>query len=277
MFELFHCDREAVDAFRGREDRDIFLRKLLDGLCIHDFGGNILHDFFEREGIAVDEISSVRTLEALLKNRLFGEKSLPEVFPSVLFPPKTGDLRKDAEKLYLAGGKQAVLEHVLRVAETAERLAVRFGADPALCKEAALLHDLAAILPREEMKQAALDEGAALDPAEERYPLLLHQRFSSVIAREWLGIRKQKVLSAIRCHTTLKAAPSPEEMVVFLADKISWDQPGTPPFLPEIEAGLSRSLEAGCLAYLDHVMREGKLLCPHPWLLQAHQWLKERV
>ena len=75
VFELFHCDRDAVDAFRGGEDRDVFLRKLLDGLCIHDFGGNILHDFFEREGIAADEISSVRTLEALLRNRLYGREA----------------------------------------------------------------------------------------------------------------------------------------------------------------------------------------------------------
>lgn len=74
VFELFHCDREAVDAFRGGEDRKVFLQKLLDGLCIHDFGGNILHDFFEREGIDADEISSVRTLEVLLRSRLFGRE-----------------------------------------------------------------------------------------------------------------------------------------------------------------------------------------------------------
>lgn len=278
VFELFKCDRDAVNAFRGEESRETFLKKLIDGLCIHDFGGYILHDFFEREGIDLHETASIRSLELLLWNRLFDEGSLAEYFTGTAFPDKAGSLMEDAKALYLKNQKDNTLAHVTKVAETAEKLAKQFGADPEICRTAAMLHDLAAVLPRESMKQAAFNWGMELDPAEEKFPLILHQRFGAILTREWLGVTDPDILSAIRHHTTLRRDASDIDMIVFLADKISWDQQETPPFLPAVEAGLQKSLKAGCLAYLDYITRHNMILLAHKWLSEAHIWLrKERA
>ena len=42
-------------------------------------------------------------------------------------------------------------------------------------------------------------------------------------------------------HTALHGQPTPLDQVVFLADKIEWDQGGEPPY----RAGLLNALEAG--------------------------------
>ena len=85
------------------------------------------------------------------------------------------------------------------------------------------------------------------------------------------------VLAAIRCHTTLRAAPSPCDMALFLADKLAWDQPGEPPFRSVIEDGLSVSLELASLRYIEYVLDHGMILMPHRWLMEALAWLRARA
>ena len=45
------------------------------------------------------------------------------------------------------------------------------------------------------------------------------------------GIEDNEILSAIECHTTLKKNYSDIDLVLFVADKIKWDQEGKPPYL----------------------------------------------
>lgn len=279
VFELFRCDPDAVRAFRGETDEETFLKRLVDGLCIHQFGGFILHDFFLREGYALDEVFSLRQLEALLRRRLFGIGRLPELFPKTVFPDFTGDFVTDgpldgAAAFYLANNRARTLDHVREVAETAAELAVHFGADPEKCRTAAIFHDIAVILPREKMLQTVKDLGMELDPAEEQIPMLLHQRFGAMIARELFGITDADVLSAIKYHTTLKEDPSDIDMIVFLADKIRWDRGTVPPFLPVIENGLEVSLKAACLDYLDYIVHHGMVIQAHTRLTEAHTQLR---
>ncbi|MDH5606365.1 MAG: HAD family hydrolase, partial [Anaerolineae bacterium] len=59
--------------------------------------------------------------------------------------------------------------------------------------------------------------------------------------------------------------------VVFTADKISWDQPGNPPYLEAVLAGLEKSLDAGVLVYLTYMWeRKDSLQVLHPWLAAAY-------
>ncbi|MBR6790729.1 MAG: phosphotransferase [Oscillospiraceae bacterium] len=149
VFELFRCDSTALEILQGNESPDSFLEKLFDGLAVHDFGGDIIRTWFEREGILVDEISSVPQLKLLLGQKLRGEGCITGHFPHTVFPDLTGDPVTDAKILCLANGKSAASVHMEEVAETAAGLAERFGADIEKCRTAALLHDIAAVLPRE--------------------------------------------------------------------------------------------------------------------------------
>lgn len=133
-------------------------------------------------------------------------------------------------------------EHSLKVANESLNLAHRFGVDPQKCYQAALLHDISAVISHNQMMEIALQNAWTIDPSEKKYPFLLHQRVSALFAQNIFQIEDKEALSAITCHTTLKAHPSQIDLVVFLADKIQWDQPGLPPYLEVIEEGMQMSL-----------------------------------
>ena len=83
-----------------------------------------------------------------------------------------------------------------------------------------------------------------MEDQEKQFPMILHQKLSVVIAREIFHVTDPQVLSSIGCHTTLKAGASRLDKVVFLADKIAWDQDGDPAYLHEMRAALDQSLDA---------------------------------
>ena len=90
-----------------------------------------------------------------------------------------------------------------------------------------------------------------------------------VHAHDDLGLATANTLAGLR------AGASHLEMIVFVADKLAWDQPETQPFLAELTAGLEISLEAGALAYLDYLWGvRDSLRCLHPWMIQARDWLR---
>lgn len=185
-----------------------------------------------------------------------------------------GRVAQDAPAFLLYHHCQLTAQHVSEVAREARRLAQRFNVDPEMAEMGGWLHDISAVIPATQQLQTSISLGLSIFPEEEAYPRILHQRLSAVIARELFNIDNADLLNAIEHHTTLRAHASPLEMVVFLADKIAWDQPTVQPFLPELEAGLRTSLEAGSLAYLDYLWSQRtSLRCIHPWMTEAREWL----
>ena len=61
---------------------------------------------------------------------------------------------------------------------------------------------------------------------------------SKALAKQVFEIVDDAILSAICCHTTLKANPSLLDKTVFLADKIKWDGAGQPPYLFPCQMGV---------------------------------------
>ena len=199
----------------------------------------------------------------------------PLKFAGIEMPQVGGDVVADAGALLASYGKHATWRHVQGVAEVCVQLAQRFGLDETACRLAGILHDISAVIAPKDMLRFAQEAGMALDPAEERYPFLLHQRLSAVVAQLHFGIDDSAVTEAIACHTTLRAQAGDVDMALFLADKIAWDQPGEPPFLSEVNAALDVSLRHACRVYIDYVMDNGMILMPHRDLLAAREWLKQ--
>lgn len=141
--------------------------------------------------------------------------------------------------------------HCLRVGEQAKRIARRFGEDEGKAEIAGWLHDVSAIVPNDQ--RIALAESLGLDVLgeERRLPMIVHQKLSVVIARDTFNITDPTILSAVGCHTTLKANASELDKVVFVADKIAWDQPGQPPYLTALTTALDQSLDAAALCFIN--------------------------
>ncbi len=186
------------------------------------------------------------------------------------------ELRAGIENMLQQHGKIKTYEHVLAVSKIGERIAAQYGLDNESCIISALLHDISAILSPAEQLEFAKKRAWTLYEAELKYPFLLHQRVAAVMAKERFQIDDERILCAIACHTTLKAQPSDYDMALFIADKLSWDQNGRPPFYDRVFEQLQHSLEAASLAYINYLFDNNMLMYPHPWALEAKEWMEKR-
>lgn len=187
----------------------------------------------------------------------------------------SGDLQADVCSFLAANGEQDTATHCASVAKVSQEIAASFGLDKALATSSALLHDIANVIEPQDMLIYAIDNNWPIHAAEEKHPFLLHQRLSAVLARDLFGIDNPIILSAIACHTTLKASPSDYDLALFLSDKLAWDQAGTPPFYDLVASALDRSLKHAALVYINFVLGNGMILSPHDWLLDAKTWLEK--
>jgi len=72
--------------------------------------------------------------------------------------------------------------------------------------------------------------------------------------------------------------PTLLDKVVFLADKIAWDQDGSPPYLTEIITAMDVSLDNAVLEYLNYLWeRRNQIKVIHPWLVEAREFLTQQT
>jgi predicted HD superfamily hydrolase involved in NAD metabolism len=186
----------------------------------------------------------------------------------------TGDLYANMVGLLTQRGHPRTAGHCVRVAAQARQLAARFGEDEKSAEIAGWLHDVSAIVPIHERIALAVALDLDVLDEERRLPMIVHQKLSAIIACEAFHVTAPSVLSAIGCHTTLKAGASRLDKVVFVADKITWDQLGDPPWLSEITVALDQSLDAAALCYINYLWeRRATLMVVHPWLVAAREEL----
>lgn len=189
----------------------------------------------------------------------------------------SGDLSEDVAAFLIYYGHPDTAAHCRQVAAKAQQLAQQFGADVHAAERAGWLHDVSAVFPVAGRVETARAFGLEVLPEEEAVPLIIHQKLSVVLAREIFGVKDQAVLSAVGCHTTLKAGASLLDKVVFLADKLAWGQKEEPPFTAQVTAALKTSLDAAALAYQQYLLDSGKIKIAHPWMLASYDELSKAV
>ncbi len=175
---------------------------------------------------------------------------------------------------YINSDKTDVLKHVEDVAAIAVELAKVYNLDVDKIKLAALLHDISGIMTPQEMYDFAIMRGLKIDPAEEKYHALLHQRVSRIIAQEGFDITDSDILNAIECHTSLRKNASAYDKVIFIADKISWNQMGVPSCDDLLKSATIESLDEACYLYIKYQFDNNLLVMPHQWLIEAYEDLK---
>lgn len=137
---------------------------------------------------------------------------------------------------------------------------------------AGLLHDISAFIPKSKRLDISEKLHIPILKEEHQVPLLLHQKLSAYIAKKCFQINDSNILDAIECHTTLKKNFNNFDLTVFLADKIAWDQPGTPPYLEKLNEALKDSQSKAALVYINYLLSHN-LLVAYPWLLAAQKQL----
>jgi len=183
----------------------------------------------------------------------------------------TNDLYDDSYNLLILHNRRIVAEHSREVAEECKRLAKRFGVNEELAEISGLLHDISAVFPFDKRLEVSNNLGLEVLKEEAEFPLILHQKISEVMARDIWNINNEEVLNAISCHTTLKRNFSKLDLVLFVADKMKWDQKGIPPYIESLEKELNISLEHGAYAYIKYLMdNKSNLKVMHPWLIEAY-------
>jgi predicted HD superfamily hydrolase involved in NAD metabolism len=165
--------------------------------------------------------------------------------------------------------------HTLRVAETAEHLAMLHGLDPERARLAGLLHDTAREIGKEELLCVAEEDGLSVGDLERERPILLHGPVAAELAREDLGVEDGEILDAVRAHTTGEPGMGPLALALFVADKIEpgREQPGVEDLRELAPVSLHRAARAALedsTAYNERRDRPA-----HPKSRQTLEWLRD--
>ncbi|HFK1449889.1 MULTISPECIES: bis(5'-nucleosyl)-tetraphosphatase (symmetrical) YqeK [Bacillus cereus group] len=190
----------------------------------------------------------------------------------------TGKIENDIKAFLLKYNKEVTYKHLIRVANEARKIAVKYHVNEEKAAIAGYLHDISAIFPNEDRIVVAEQFGIEILQEEREFPMIIHQKLSRVIAEQLFKVTDEEILNAICCHTTLRKHATKMDLVLFVADKIEWDQNGTPPYLVEVKKGIEKSLEHAAFAYISFLWeRKETLKVIHPWLKDAYRQLKEII
>ena len=165
-------------------------------------------------------------------------------------------------------------EHTLRVAGTAEVLALAHGLDAGRARLAALLHDAAREMEPDEFLDLAQEWHLRVGDPERQSPKLLHGPVAAELAKRELGVDDEEVLEAVRAHTTGRPGMGPLALVLYVADKIepARDYPSVGRLRTLAREDLHRSAEESLRRAIAHNEERGK--ATHPASLAMLDWLE---
>lgn len=161
--------------------------------------------------------------------------------------------------------KPSRLKHTLGVAQTAVRLAPRYGVDPVRAEIAALLHDCAKYMKLDDMRKLVKEYIADADEAELATVSVLHAPAGAAYAALEFGVCDREILSAIRKHTLGDARMSAMDALIYAADFIEPGREDFPGLCDARELAEKDIFKAMCkCAELtnDYLIHQGKQ--PHP-------------
>ena len=171
---------------------------------------------------------------------------------------------KQAKELVRSRLSDKRYEHTINVKKMAVKLAKHYGTDPEQAALAALLHDAAKELPKDEMRAIMRAHPELAEGGEERPTPVWHGICAAILARTEWGVEDEAILSAIACHTAGKAGMSKLDKVVYLADMTSKERDW--PGVGKLRKLEMKDLDAAMLAALkqtnDFVLSQGKPLDP---------------
>lgn len=170
--------------------------------------------------------------------------------------------QKQAKELVRSRLSDKRYEHTLNVKKMAVRLAKRYGVDEDKAALAALLHDSAKEISKDEMRELMRQYPQYAEGGEERPASVWHGICAAILARTRWGVEDEAILSAIACHTAGRVGMSKLDKVVYLADMTSKERDW--PGVGKLRKLEMKDLDAAMLAALkqtnEFVLSQGKPL-----------------
>ena len=171
---------------------------------------------------------------------------------------------KQAKELVRSRLSDKRYEHTINVKKMAVKLAKHYGTDPEQAALAALLHDAAKELPKDEMRAIMQAYPQYAQGGEARPTPVWHGICAAILARTEWGVTDEAVLSAITCHTAGKAGMTQLDKILYLADMTSAERDWAG--VEKLRKLEKKNLDAAMLAALkqtnDFVLSQGKPLDP---------------
>lgn len=157
---------------------------------------------------------------------------------------------KEAKALARASMGDKRYQHTLNVKKLAVKLAKQYGEDEEKAALAALLHDCAKELPKEELLRIMRENAIIAENGPTRPAPVWHGICAAILARTQWGVTDEAVLSAVACHTTGKPGMSRLDKILYLADMTcaERDFPG----VDKLRALTAKDLDLAMIAALDH-------------------------
>ena len=172
--------------------------------------------------------------------------------------------QKQAEELVRSRLSDKRYEHTLNVRKMAVKLAKRHDADEDRAALAALLHDAAKEISKDEMRAIMKAHPEYAEGGEERPTPVWHGICAAILARTEWGVEDEAVLSAIACHTAGKPGMSKLDKILYLADMSSAERVW--PGVNKLRKLERKDLDAAMLMALkqtnDFVLSQDKPLDP---------------
>ena len=171
---------------------------------------------------------------------------------------------KQAKELVRSRLSDQRYEHTLNVKKMAVKLAKRYGADEEQAALAALLHDAAKEISKDEMRAIMRAYPEYAEGGEARPTSVWHGICAAILARTEWGVEDEAVLSAIACHTAGKPGMSRLDKILYLADMTSAERDWAG--VNKLRRLERNDLDAAMLVALkqtnDFVLSQGKPLDP---------------
>lgn len=180
-----------------------------------------------------------------------------------------GDLRACA--LSMVQAKRHA--HIRGVETEAEKLAVRWGADPVAARRAGILHDCTKYWTLEQHLACCEKYGMELDQWERKAVKLLHAKTGACLAKAVFG-ESDAVCDAICYHTTGRADMTLLEKILYIADYMepNRDFDGVETMRRLAYEDLDAAVLLGCEMSIADMEERGYLI--HHNTMQARDWLK---
>ena len=164
--------------------------------------------------------------------------------------------------------------HSLGVAEEAERLADKYGADKKKAYLAGLVHDVAKEIDTDSARNMLKDRfGIRVDPVTYNVPKLLHAPLGACLAQTEFGIFDAEILDAVKYHTTAKADMSLLTKIIYMADYIepNRDFDGVDELREQAYDDLDEAIITGLDYTISELLNDGKMF--HPDTVHARNYL----
>lgn len=159
--------------------------------------------------------------------------------------------------------------HTEKTRDIASEIASCYDIDKEKVEIAALLHDCAKEMPKEEMKIWIYKYNIALDEIEEKEQGLWHQIVSAIIAKKDFGVKDQEILQAIRFHSTGDANMSLLAKIIYIADYIeTWPDES---IMQKAKEDIDLALREVMIKKINYIFNKSALL--HPNSLSGYNWI----